>query len=216
MDMKRCIIFTAGEAGSLTKESLLLQPEDFIICCDAGYCLASSWGIEPDLLLGDFDSYTGPLPEDIPIRRFVRDKDDTDTMLAVRTALEQAFDAIVLVAATGGRLDHTLGNLQILAMIGREAPQVSAEILGGHERIWLVGAGHTCTLSGTPEQTFSVLCHSDTMEVSIAGAVFPLDHGVMTNCFPLGISNRMGAGGTAQVTIHRGMAFVILPDPKTI
>ena len=68
----------------------------------------------PDLVLGDFDSYAGALPEGVPILRYPVEKDDTDTMLAVRWASEQGFDAVRLCCCFGGRLDHLLSNVQTL------------------------------------------------------------------------------------------------------
>ena len=106
--MKRCVIFTAGEQRGIERRQIGLRAEDFVICCDAGYRLAEELGVTPDLLLGDFDSYTGPLPEGIPVKRYIRDKDDTDTAAAVKYALAEGYDSILLVAALGGRLEHAI------------------------------------------------------------------------------------------------------------
>lgn len=65
---------------------------------------------------------------------------------------------------------HLLGNLQILAFISEKAPGTAAEILGSHERVWLLDGG-SLSIQGKPESTFSVLCHSDRAEgVTIRGA----------------------------------------------
>ena len=141
--MPRCVIFTAGDQHGIEKHEIGLRHDDFVICCDAGYRLAQRLGVRPDLLLGDFDSYTGALPEDIPVQRYIRDKDDTDTVIAVRYALEHGYDSILLVAATGGR--------------------------------------------------------------------FGLENAVMTNRFPLGISNRIGEERIATISVEKGILFVIYP-----
>ena len=60
--MPRCVIFTAGDQHGIEKHEIGLRHDDFVICCDAGYRLAQRLGVRPDLLLGDFDSYTGALP----------------------------------------------------------------------------------------------------------------------------------------------------------
>ena len=193
--MPRCVIFTAGDQHGIEKHEIGLRHDDFVICCDAGYRLAQRLGVRPDLLLGDFDSYT----------------DDTDTVIAVRYALEHGYDSILLVAATGGRLDHLLGNLQILAFISEKAPGTAAEILGSHERVWLLDGG-SLSIQGKPESTFSVLCHSDRAEgVTIRGARFGLENAVMTNRFPLGISNRIGEERIATISVEEGILFVIYP-----
>ncbi len=132
-------------------------------------------------------------------------------MIAVRYALEHGYDSILLVAATGGRLDHLLGNLQILAFISEKAPGTAAEILGSHERVWLLDGG-SLSIQGKPESTFSVLCHSDRAEgVTIRGARFGLENAVMTNRFPLGISNRIGEERIATISVEKGILFVIYP-----
>lgn len=209
--MKRCVIFTAGEQRGIERRQIGLQAEDFVICCDAGYRLAKELGVTPDLLLGDFDSYTGPLPEGIPVKRYIRDKDDTDTAAAVKYALAEGYDSLLLVAALGGRLDHLIGNLQILAYIAKQAPGTQAEILGAHERVWLLDEG-SLTIRGKAESTFSVLCHSDTATgVTITGARFPLENATLTNAFPLGVSNRIGEGREVTVSVVSGILFVILP-----
>ena len=112
--MKRSFIFAAGTFYGLRERP---APGDFVIAADAGYRVCRQAGIVPDLLLGDFDSMDQP--EDFAnIHRSPVEKDDTDTMLAVKTALEQGCDTVYIYGGTGGkRLDHTLANLQTLLFI---------------------------------------------------------------------------------------------------
>ena len=102
-----CAIISGGEYSPMDD----IKAAEYIIACDRGYSYAKRSGIVPDLLLGDFDSYTGKLPEGAAVERLPREKDDTDTMHAVRRALELGFTRISLYCALGGRLDHTLANL---------------------------------------------------------------------------------------------------------
>ena len=91
-----------------------------------GYLACRQAGVVPDLLLGDFDSMDQP--EDFDrVRRMPVEKDDTDTMLAVKTGLEQGCGEFYLYGGTGGkRLDHTLANLQTLLYLRRRgAPGLS-------------------------------------------------------------------------------------------
>ena len=103
-----CAIISGGEYSPMDD----IKAAEYIIACDRGYSYAKRSGIVPDLLLGDFDSYTGNLPEGAAVERLPREKDDTDTMHAVRRALELGFTRISLYCALGGRLDHLLANLQ--------------------------------------------------------------------------------------------------------
>lgn len=115
--MKRCFIFAAGTFYGLRRKPE--EPEDLVIAADAGYRTCRELGIVPDLLLGDFDSMEQP--EDFAnIHRSPVEKDDTDTMLAVKTGLEQGCGEFYLYGGTGGRrLDHTLANLQTLLYLRR-------------------------------------------------------------------------------------------------
>ena len=88
-----------------------VQPGDFIVACDAGYRNAARLGLQPDLIVGDFDSAPRPktAQETIVLPHV---KDDTDTQYAARWLLEHGYDEITLLGALGGaRLEHTLANL---------------------------------------------------------------------------------------------------------
>jgi thiamine pyrophosphokinase len=108
--MRRCLIVAGGDYAPIGP----VERGDFVLACDRGYAHCLREGVKPDLILGDFDSYRGTLPEEIPVLRWPPEKNDTDTMLAVRWAAEQGFDAIRLCCAFGGRLDHLLSNVQTL------------------------------------------------------------------------------------------------------
>lgn len=89
---------------------------DYVIAVDKGLCYAKELGIVPDLIVGDFDSADINLLEGYDksiIRFFQPEKDDTDTEIAIREALKHNSD-IDIVCATGGRIDHLLGNIHIL------------------------------------------------------------------------------------------------------
>lgn len=126
---KRCVIITAGELGEPSRYQDVIRPGDFLICCDGGYAHAKTLGVRPDLILGDFDSYEGDLPEGVPTEGFSSIKDDTDTMLAIKEAIHRGYEEILLLAALGGRMDHSFANLQSLMYL-RQAGKKG----------WLVGA----------------------------------------------------------------------------
>ena len=111
--MKRCFIFAAGTFYGLRERP---APEDLVIAADAGAIACQAAGLVPDVLLGDFDSMEPP-GGSAKVVRLPVEKDDTDTLAAVRSALEQKFDTFYIYGGTGGkRLDHTLANLQTLLL----------------------------------------------------------------------------------------------------
>ena len=88
-----------------------IPADGFVLCADKGYSYALRAGVMPDVIIGDFDSCTDPIPEADFVTRLPREKDYTDTVHCIDKAIQLGYDDIVLFAATGGRLDHTVGNL---------------------------------------------------------------------------------------------------------
>ena len=104
--MNRCVIFGGGEIADLRYAQNLLREDDYIICADRGYAYCVSMGVVPDLVLGDFDSYNGSLPQNCELLRYPVEKDDTDTMLAVKEAIRRGYHEIMMLGMLGGRLDR--------------------------------------------------------------------------------------------------------------
>ena len=114
--MKRCVIIGGAPIGRYDRILPLLQPDDFYIFCDCGLRHRQGLGVEPHLIVGDFDSHPDPhLPVEtvtLPV-----EKDDTDTMYAARLGAQRGFKEFLLLGAAGDRLDHTLGNVAILSWL---------------------------------------------------------------------------------------------------
>ena len=86
----RCIIVSGGVFSPAPEQ----QPGDFVIACDRGYAYCGRLGLMPDLFIGDFDSYSGAVAPGVAVERLIPEKDDTDTMHAVRRALELGFTSL--------------------------------------------------------------------------------------------------------------------------
>lgn len=197
--MKRCFIFAAGTFYGLRERP---QEEDFVIAADAGYRICRNLGIVPDLLLGDFDSMDQPA-DFANVHRSPVEKDDTDTMLAVKTALGQGCDTIYIYGGTGGkRLDHTLANLQTLWYIRRQGTR---GYLYDDDFIWTVIENESLTIEKTVEWgLFSAFCLGDRAEgIDEVGFQYGLENAVLTADFPLGVSNHI-VEPTATVRVRRG------------
>lgn len=199
----RCVIFCAGQQGEL---DFSLLPDDYIICCDRGYEYAEAQGVTPHLMIGDFDSLKRALPLDIPVLRYPVEKDDTDSLLAVRHALTKGCDDIVLLYSTGNRLDHTLANVALLAFIAER---------GARGR--LVGAGEEVCLLREEQRTFfrregsslSVFAWGERAGgVTLTGVRYPLRDHTLTSAFPLGLGNSIIAA-EAVVSVKEGSLLVV-------
>ena len=151
--MKRCFIFAAGTYYGLRERP---QTGDLVLAADAGYLACRQAGITPDLLLGDFDSMDQPADFD-HVRRGPVEKDDTDTMLAVKTGLEQGCGEFYIYGGTGGRrLDHTLANLQTLLYLRRHGAR---GYLYDNDFVWTAVENETITVEQTVEWgLLSVFC----------------------------------------------------------
>lgn len=201
--MNRCFIFAAGTFYGLRERPV---PGDFVIAADAGYQTCLQGGVTPDLLLGDFDSMEAPA-DFANIRRSPVEKDDTDTMLAVKTALDRGYDTVYIYGGTGGkRLDHTLANLQSLLYLRRHGAR---GWLYGDDFVWTAIENESLTIQKTVEWgLFSAFCLGDRAEgVGETGFQYPLENAVLTPDFPLGVSNHFQEP-EATITVRKGALIV--------
>ena len=103
-------------AGGVIRDTgfIRIYSDEKVICADGGLRYAQSIGVTPDILVGDFDSYKGAVPRGPELHVSRPEKDDTDTMLAVKIAIDRGAEKIVLYGALGARFDHTMANIQTL------------------------------------------------------------------------------------------------------
>ena len=184
-----------------------------MLAADAGYLACRQAGVVPDLLLGGFDSMDQP--EDFDrVRRMPVEKDDTDTMLAVKTGLEQGCGEFYLYGGTGGkRLDHTLANLQTLLYLRRRGAR---GYLYDNDFVWTAIENETLTVEQTVEwgllSVFSL--EGRAAGIDEAGVQYPLSRASLTAEFPLGVSNHIIAP-KARITVRQGALLVGWELPPT-
>ncbi len=201
--MPNCYIFAAGDAPDTVYS--VPGAGDLVIAADAGYRTCLALGLQPDLLVGDFDSMEAPA--DFPnLLRAPVEKDDTDTLLAVKEGLRRGCDTFHLYGCTGGRLDHTLANLQTLLYLRRQGA-----------RGYLYDGTFTYTAIENegieiPREKewalLSVFCLGDTAGGIVErGVQYPLTEATLTADFPLGVSNHI-LEDTARVSVARGALLI--------
>ena len=201
---KRCIIVSGGRPGPAPQP----QPGDFVIACDRGYRYCAGLGLQPDLFIGDFDSYDGAVDPAVPVERLQPEKDDTDTMLAVKEAIRREFADILMLGMLGGRLDHTLANIQTIVYAVQHG--ASASIVEKDCRITALRGGQSVAIPYARGFHFSVFCHSDSAEgVSIRHAKYELENAQITNGFPIGVSNSFLPGEDAVVSVESGILVIV-------
>lgn len=198
---RRCLIISGGEYHPITG----VRPEDYIIACDRGYEYALRSGIRPDLVVGDFDSSAGDVAEGIPVLRLPTEKDDTDTMYAIRRACAEGFDELFLVCALGARLDHSYANLQALAWAAEQG--TPAAIDSPDERVFSL-RNAKLRLPRREGFSLSVFAVSDRCRVSIRGAKYTLEDAEIRNHFPVGVSNEW-AEDEAEIIACEGTLLIM-------
>lgn len=206
--MKKCVIIGSVPLSDDAALREFGRENCFVICADGGYDSAVRFGIRPDLIIGDFDSLEGPLPADVETVRLHVEKDDTDSMAAVREGLRRGFREFILIGLIGGkRMDHSYANLCVLSYLCRQG--CKAVLWDVESRIFLIReSGLTLTgMKGATVSVFPFGCNS--CNVSYAGLKYPLTRKTLYADFPLGVSNRIESD-TARVVVHSGDALVIV------
>lgn len=203
MSAQTCLIFAGGpEQG---RPCLPLPGDCFVIAADSGLRLCERLHFRPDLVLGDFDSL-GYVPADCPVMQAPAEKDDTDTMLAVREALSRGYRDIRICGAFGGRTDHLFANLQTLAFLAENGAK--GALIGSADFAYLQGAG-SALYPKTAGFSFSVFAWDSICRgVTLRGVQYPLENAELTQHFPLGVSNVITAKA-AEVTVREGRLLII-------
>ncbi len=209
----KCIIIGAGD---LTVGQFPIQEEDYVIAVDGGLSYCGVLGIEPDLILGDFDSVSEQekqavlqLKQEIPERivQLKPEKDDTDMLAALRLGLEKGFDTFHIYAGTGGRLDHTLANIQCLLFLKRNG--ATGYLVDGNGMILVICNEKVSFKEGMEGYLSLFTLGREAKGVTIENMKYELSGYTMTNDYPIGISNEF-VGKAASVTVEDGEVVCIL------
>lgn len=178
------------------------KPGDFVIAADGGY--AQLKGCTPDCVIGDFDSL-GFVPEGEQVITYPAKKDDTDMMLAVKKGLARGYDKFVLLGALGGRLDHTLANVQALAYLISHGAN---GVLKSEEADLYLTDGKL-TFPAETKGILSVFSYGEKAErVTIQGAEYEVSDVTLSDDFPLGVSNTF-VGKPVCISVGKGRVLVV-------
>lgn len=196
--------YIAG-AGDFTRRGFHPVRCDIVIAADGGFEALNRTGIRPSIILGDMDSIIH-LPQGITHLRFPKKKDLTDLALAARFARARGFHNLKIYGATGGRIDHTLANFQLLAGLSRLGTRCVI-IAPGFTMFALTD--RSLFLPPLPRGTLvSVFCHGENASgVSLSGLKYPLSNDALSPFEPLGISNE-ALGQPIHIRVLKGTLLV--------
>ena len=197
--MKKCFIF-----GALPVDKLILFPgqNDFIIAADKGVLTLERFNIKPDVIIGDFDSL-GFVPEGEVIKLPVR-KDKTDVGYSIDRAARKGFREFLIYGAFGGKIDHTVANLQICYSVSKMGGRA---YLFGDSQAAVCITNDSIRLNG--KDRCSVFAFGGRAQgVRIKGLSYCLENAELDSFFPLGVSNSF-IGETAEISVDNGTLLII-------
>lgn len=200
-------------AGPLYDYMIEKRPQDLLIAADGGYAYAERLGLAADILLGDFDSL-GHIPRGGNCLVLPREKDDTDMLAAARVGLEKGYRHFCLLGGTGGRMDHTLANIQLLAFLQKRGAR---GWLMAEQNVLTLLAGGELRLAAGLSGYLSVLAYGGAAQgVFLEGLKYPLRDAALTPDFPIGTSNEL-MGVPARIAVEQGSLLIIYPRwPQTV
>lgn len=206
----RTVIFAGGtiHPGQWVTEAI--TQADVIIAADSGLMAVLDYGCRPDYVVGDFDSLLPSLQDyatqNSRVIRANTEKDETDTELAIQTAVEQGASEITLLGALGGeRLEHSIANILLLAAY----PDISLRIVDGPSRAWLLHGPGTENVTGTAGDLLSLLPITGAVhDMYTRNLYYPLQGDTLYFGKPRGVSN-VFIQDNVDITIGSGLLMLV-------
>lgn len=200
--MNTCYIIAAGKSEKI---DFIPDQTDLIICADGGLQKAEQFGYKPDIIVGDFDS-NAFVPSGKEVYVYPREKDDTDTMIAVNFGLKKGYKKFKLYAALGGRLDHTYANISLLSYMANNG--ANGTLVGDGYSVSLIKNGQK-EFDENEKGTVSVFSFSDKSEnVCIKNLKYEVENFTMYSSCVRGISNEF-IGKKAQISVGQGELVIM-------
>lgn len=205
LNKKRCVII--GNASINNYDYLLtkINEDDFLIYCDGGLKHLEKLKIHPDLIVGDFDSIKNP-NLDIETIVLPREKDDTDTMFAVKEGIKRGYKDFLLLGVIGDRFDHSLANISILIYL--YSLNLKGSIIDDYSTMLLVEENEELI---TEEFSYFSLMNilGNAKGVNIIDAKYPLINATLPKTYQYAISNEVLSNKISRVSIKEGTALLI-------
>lgn len=181
-----------------------IEKDDIVIAADSGLINTQKLNIKPDYVIGDFDSL-GHKPTNENTITYPVEKDDTDTMLAVKLGFEKGVENFRIFGCIGGRLDHTYANIQTASYIAENGG--NAIFYGKNENFTVIKNSHI-KFNKKHKGNISIFALEESKNVNIKGAYYELENGFLSTNFPLGTSNKFN-NKDVTISVEQGKLLII-------
>lgn len=215
--MKKVLIITGGRTEpDFVAEVYKEYSPDVVIVADRGVMAAKEINIIPDYVVGDFDSGDATVVEYFKsqfeihgkpmVRTFNPEKDETDTELAISLALTLNPKEIVMLGATGTRLDHTMANIELLYRITKSG--VRARIIDEYNVISIHDKEITLKHDKAFGEYFSLIPFTENVKgLNIRGAKYEVENYILSSGSSLGVSNEF-MKNTVKISFDSGILIL--------
>lgn len=203
--MQRCVIVGGADINNYDFIREQLRCDDYVVFCDSGLKHMEKLRVQPSLIVGDFDSHENP---HLAVETIVLpcEKNDTDTVYAVKEAVRRGFDNFLLIGGIGGRLDHTLGNVSVLLYL--DSLGKKGCIIDDHSEMEIVSKEPVSVCGKC--SFFSLLNITGCAKgITVTGAKYPLEDAEINCEYQYGISNEVLPGKTAEISIQCGKLLLV-------
>ena len=184
---------------------------EYVICADGGLNKAESLNIVPNIIIGDFDSVNQKtlkryIDKNIEIIKYSSEKNYTDMELAIDYAVEKGFKDIILIGASGTRLDHTAANIILIEKYYKQA--INIKIIDNNNLIQIVA--NNMTIPFRENYYVSIIPLSERIEgLTLEGFKYPLDNVIVERGSTLCISNEI-CENSGVIKLNKGSALVFI------
>ena len=181
--MKKCFIIAGGDFDGFYDK---ITDDDLVIAADRGYDHAKKLGINPDIVIGDFDSTNKPITDNIiklnPI------KDYTDTKAAMIKAKDMGYDKIIIYGGLGGRDSHSFANIR--SSLEYKKLGIDVIIKSKYKKIFIIDNSFTYKFKNEDDFYVSIFALNEVVKgVSISGLFYELNNYDLSLDNSLGVSN---------------------------
>lgn len=212
---KKCIVIAAGDLN-IDMIPDYNEQTDTVIAVDGGLLYCGLLNIEPNIIIGDFDSIDEEMTKAVvlieqkypeKVIRLKPEKDDTDMLVALKWGLARGFVSFHIYGGLGGRLDHTIANIQCLLYLKN---QHAEGFLFESDGIVMVAMDEEKRFQPSMDGYLSLFSLEKKSIVSIDGMKYPLSSYHLTNDYPIGISNQFIPGRNAVISVLSGAVVIMI------